>query len=281
MTRALGVALLLLACTLTTLARADENEHRLRALALRDAEQRWGACSRQSEEPDGETSVQLVVLGPGYGLAVVETPCHRETSGAYNYASSVVVIRAGRVALAPFGPPPAWCAADGCPEGMGEALQWNARLRREGRDVILATGLLERGLGDSGSEAHYRWRGARFELVEVRFRDGGGAFVDDIGPFPIVGPPGRQCRPMLEVVDAAARRARLAAMHGRTRSTVELTLLDARCTGSGDHLQCGAGDVSEREVSYTVVSRGSDWVVLRVAGDESREVVRLPRGCAL
>ncbi|MCZ7686101.1 MAG: DUF1176 domain-containing protein [Sandaracinaceae bacterium] len=259
--------------------RADRNEDRMRALVVRDAALRFAECSRDAEEPDAPAEVELLALGPGEGLALVRSPCHVALDGAYNFAAHVVHVRAGRVALARFMPLPAWSsAAPACVEGGDDSPVWNARLFRRGREVLLSTEIRDRGIGDSGCEALHRWNGLALELIELRLRDGAGALVEDVGPFPIVAPAARACRPRIEL--AGAGRLRLSAVHGAREHAIEVAIEDTACAVVVDAIACGPPE--QPTVHYVSASRGRYWVLVRVDRDgAAREVARIARRCAL
>lgn len=66
---------------------------------LRDAERRWSGCRPAGEASSPPQVLELIVLGPAHGLALIRTDCHSDAEGAHNPLGSVVHVRRGRVAL--------------------------------------------------------------------------------------------------------------------------------------------------------------------------------------
>lgn len=237
------------------------------------------------ELPASVPRVEVVLLGPEPALATVATECH--ATGGYNGEATVVEVRRGRVMPARFETPPRnpyQSADDLLPRPVETGTMsavWNPDLRVEDGLVSLTSVVLERGLGDVGTYAEWRFVRGRFVLDSIRQRGSTSELTSDVGPFPIVWPRAKRCAARLAL--ESMQRARLVRSVGARELANAFTLEGgARCVSSGpERLACGErpGGASDA-YEYLVVSRGQDWVVLRTEGDET-EVLRVPRGCEL
>lgn len=253
----------------------------------------WGRCSREAVEQEiaygdaGDVGASLIPLPDARTLALVDTPCHESAGGAYNHESSVLLVDEHGmhamhipVALEAEEPPPTSRVCD-----SGEAFECmvtGASLSDVDGRVQLSTRMHFRGLGDSGWQLDFEWTGEHFRRVAVRSRVGGTAFLsgEEVGPYPIVHPLSRQCRPLLALDDSQPGQGLFTALAGVDSVSTPFNFSEEDCEDAGDSetLDCGS-------TSYTVISRRDDWVLLRVENHEEEvevtEVLLRPRGCDL
>lgn len=269
-----------------------------RIAQTRDAARRlYADCNAQAlgeqdpEIPDEDIMVEVVILDPHRWLASVFTPCHQDLSGAYNMASSVLLLED-----APGGQPTTRFPAIGdevsadCTLSVDQACSaMGVDLSASDEGVRLTTAFKGRGIGDTGNHAAYTWDGAGFALVAAAERSGGGlGLLIDTHPFPIVAPPSRVCRPILHVLPGG--QVRLEAHHGATQDDSMFSVPEEGCTTSepaNESITC-----SNDGLEYDAVPDGEDWIVLRVTADPDEAtgeqhgrgghlVHRTPRGCSL
>lgn len=260
---------------------ADANEA---LLAWAHAQCDGVALARETGFPEEEIESAFSVLERTWladeSFAVVQTPCHIAESGAYNLVASVVSLRNGVVAPVTVARWPSWARATTRRIEAGSALDpngaWNPHVFVRNGAVFLSSRMLYRGIGDSGHELLLRREGARFELVEIRVRDGGSRVPETIGPYPIVEPEARRCNARLET---DRRGTRLVTTAGATSRRIPLALRDARCVKSSD-LTLRCGEEEDGHVEYTVIAAGDDWRVVRLGAAETT-IATTPRACAL
>jgi hypothetical protein len=227
---------------------------------------------------DGKVRAENLVVHGDITFGIVSTPC--DENGAYNYIPAVVALRAGvvrRVRLAGY--PASWRSAEGgerLPDFASMMGVWNPSLAASGGTVTLVTGLLGRGLGDSGYEVSLHWQVDHFEPVEVRVRGGGDAVPEHIGPFPIIAPEEKRCSASFEADRATGFDLVLRAGHRRRREP--LGIVAAGCARySAESVRCA---VDGYELAIT--SNDADWVVVQIDDREGEvEVLRVPRNCDL
>lgn len=238
---------------------------------------RFCPSAAPGSELDGVRVEALERVAPDEAIALVRTACHAEADGAYNHTSSVVHLAPSGDAPVVFGARPDWVRDDLAEDAN---LVYGASLARRGADLFLESASLERGLGDVGWSMTFRWSGDRFAPFVERLRGGGSLAPAATGPFPIIGPPERECRASLEL--APDGRAVLRAYaHGRQRATTfELDAEGCELFGP-EAIQCGRRQL-DAEVEYQIIARGGEWTVVRLGADDTqRVVVSRRRGCAL
>jgi hypothetical protein len=143
-------------------------------LALLDRHRADPDCQPFEELANGR---DIVADDLGDGYMVYLLPCQ---SGAYNFAQKVYVGATDYFEpqyFADFQPGVGW---------TGTPYWWNAYYDPETNSV--STFAKARGVGDCGTQAHWRWNGYLFQLMEMRARE----CTDDIDPnaempeFPVI-----------------------------------------------------------------------------------------------